>query len=364
VGARPNFVKLAPVVAALRERAPRDRHLLVHTGQHYDRSMSSSFWDELDMPPADFHLGVGSGSVGRQVSLAVSRLSRVVERERPDVVIAGGDVNSTLAAALAAVLTGTPLAHVEAGLRSFDLTMPEEVNRILTDHAADLLFTHSPEADRNLAAEGVTAERVHRSGNTMIDSLVRVRGRVDGDLLLRRHGVRRPFLFVTLHRPALVEGDLLRPTVAALERVAARMDVLFAVHPRTARALARQRIATERVRLAAPVSLSESIALQERAAGVLTDSGGIQEESTFLGVPCATLRESTDRPVTLTRGTNRLLGLRPERIDDVPALLAAARPPPGPPAGWDGRASARVAAVLDAAVAPRRSPGLQAARTR
>ncbi len=348
VGTRPNFVKMAPVMAALRRLDPDGRHVLVHTGQHYDRMMSEVFLEELGVPAPDHMLGVGSGSHAAQLSGVLEAIAPVLAAEEPELVIVPGDVNSTLAAALACAHLQIPLAHVEAGLRSFDRTMPEEVNRVLTDQVSDLLFTHSPEAAANLAAEGIAAARVHPVGNTMIDTLVALEGRFRGRRACAEHGVEPgSYVLVTLHRPALVDGPLLEDAIAALASVSASLPVLFPAHPRTRAALGERAggLAPD-LRLLDPVGYLEFLSLEADAAAVLTDSGGIQEESTYLGVPCFTLRDNTERPITVESGTNTLLGLDPERIRGLPELISEPREPTEPPAGWDGHAAGRLARVV------------------
>ena len=345
VGTRPNFVKMAPVVAALRRLDPGGRHALVHTGQHYDRMMSGVFLEELGVPEPDHMLGVGSGTHAAQLAGVLERLAPVLAEEEPELVIVPGDVNSTLAAALACAHLRVPLAHVEAGLRSYDRSMPEEVNRVLVDQVSDLLFTHSPEADENLAREGIDRGRVRLVGNTMIDSLVALEDRFRERLACARHGVEPgSYLLVTLHRPALVDGELLRPALARLAEVGERMPVLFPLHPRTRAALGAEFIPPEGLRLVEPVGYLDFLSLLADARGVLTDSGGIQEETTYLGVACFTLRDNTERPITVAAGTNRLLGLDPSRIAEIPdALATGAGSPPPPPPLWDGRAAERLA---------------------
>jgi UDP-N-acetylglucosamine 2-epimerase (non-hydrolysing) len=348
VGTRPNFVKMAPVIAALRELDPDGRHVLVHTGQHYDRMMSEVFLEELGVPPPDHMLGVGSGSHAAQLGGVLEAIAPVLAAEEPELVIVPGDVNSTLAAALACAHLQIPLAHVEAGLRSFDRTMPEEVNRVLTDQVSELLFTHSPEAETNLAAEGVAAGRVHEVGNTMIDTLVALEGRFRGRRAYADHGVEPgSYLLVTLHRPALVDGPLLDEAITALATVAEAMPVLFPAHPRTRAALGGRAAGLQPdLRLLDPVGYLDFLSLEADAAAVLTDSGGIQEETTYLGVPCFTLRDNTERPITIERGTNTLLGLDPARIADLPGLIAPPSREAEPPPGWDGRAAERLARVV------------------
>jgi UDP-N-acetylglucosamine 2-epimerase (non-hydrolysing) len=347
VGTRPNFVKMAPVMRALRRRLPAARHVLVHTGQHYDREMSELLLEELDFPAPDHLLAVGSATHGAQTARALERSERVLLDEHPDAVVVPGDVNSSLAAALAAAKLGIPVAHIEAGLRSFDRTMPEEINRLLVDQLSRWCFTHSPEADENLVREGVGAERVFRVGNTMIDTLVRMRSRIDRSRVHERMGLEDAgYLLVTLHRPALVDGPLLLDALQELDALSRALPVVFPMHPRTRARAAGFTPRSRWLRLVAPVGYIDFLALEKRAAAVLTDSGGIQEETTFLGVPCFTLRENTERPVTVVQGTNRLLGLRIEALREIPDLLGTAPAPLRPPPGWDGRAAERVADVL------------------
>lgn len=346
-GTRPNFVKMAPVIDGLRARLPAGRHVGVHTGQHYDREMSDVFFAELGVPAPDHLLHVGSDTHGAQTARALERLERVMLDDPPDVVVVPGDVNSTLAAALAAAKLGIPVAHIESGLRSFDWTMPEEINRVLVDRVSRWCFTHSPEALRNLVAEGIAPERVFDVGNTMIDSLLRMRARVQRSDVHRRLGIpQRGYILVTLHRPALVDGPLLGEALRELESLSRRYPVVFPMHPRT-RARARAFLpAGSSLHLLDPVGYIDFLALQGAACAVLTDSGGVQEETTFLGVPCFTLRDNTERPITLTHGTNRLLGLRVEALREIPRMLEAAPSPLRPPAGWDGHAGERVASVI------------------
>jgi UDP-N-acetylglucosamine 2-epimerase (non-hydrolysing) len=348
VGTRPNVMKTAPVLAGMRRRPADFEVTLLHTGQHYDDAMSEIFFSELGVGAPDIQLDVGSGTHAAQTARVMERLEPVLAERRPDLVLVPGDVNSTLAAALVASKLGIPIGHIEAGLRSFDRSMPEEINRILTDQVSDLLFTHSPEAREHLAAEGIAPDRVFAVGNTMIDTLVAMRGRLDPGAP-GAYGVQAGgYLVVTLHRPALVDGPALDAAMAALQAVAVELPVLFPCHPRTrgqieARGLA---VDPERLQLLPPLGYLEFLSLVALAAGVLTDSGGIQEETTYLGVPCFTLRDNTERPVTVSVGTNTLLGLAPERIAEVPALLATRDGRARVPDGWDGRAAERLVDVL------------------
>ena len=348
VGTRPNFVKMAPVIAACSERFGAAQNVVVHTGQHYDRAMSDVFFSELGVPEPDHLLGVGSGSHGEQAARVIERLEPVLRDERPELVIVPGDVNSTLAAGLCATRLELPVAHVESGLRSFDREMPEEINRIVVDHLSSLLFIHSEEATENLAAEGAPADRVHFVGNTMIDTLAALEGKIRSRGAASALGLEAgAYLLVTLHRPALVDGPLLADAMTALAQVARELPVLFPVHPRTrARLEALGLDAQERVTLAEPAGYLDFLSLEADAGAVLTDSGGIQEETTWLGVPCFTLRDNTERPVTIRAGTNTLLGLDPARITDIPELLGSANATPQRPDLWDGKAANRIADVL------------------
>jgi len=348
VGTRPNFVKTAPVIAALRARIPAGRHAIVHTGQHYDRLMSEVFLEELGVPAPDHMLEVGSGSHAQQTARVMERLEPVLAEERPDLVVVPGDVNSTVAAALTAAKLQIPVAHIEAGLRSFDRTMPEALNRIVTDQLADQLFIHSPEANDNLHAEGIPAERIHLVGNTMIDTLVALEERFRGAGAGAKLGVQPGgFVLVTLHRPALVDGPLLRETIGQLVALARELPVVFPVHPRTRAMMEAINSEHPGLLLCEPLGYLDFLSLLADARAVLTDSGGIQEETTYLGIPCFTLRANTERPITLSAGTNTLLGLDPAAISQIPLALTQ-RPvnPPEPPPLWDGHAAERIAAVV------------------
>ena len=339
---------MAPVIAALRARLPDARHAIVHTGQHYDRMMSEVFLEELGVPEPDHMLGVGSGSHAVQTARVIESMEPVLREEDPELVIVPGDVNSTLAAALAAAKAGIALAHVESGLRSFDRTMPEEINRTITDQLSDLLFLHSDEAAENLRAEGVADGRMHMVGNTMIDTLVSLEPRFSAAGTAGKLGLEPgDYLLVTLHRPALVDGPLLRVAMEQLSGVARELPVVFPVHPRTRNMMREMAIEAAGVLLSDPVGYLDFLSLEADARAVLTDSGGIQEETTYLGVPCFTLRANTERPVTVRAGTNTVLGLEPERIGEIPSLLEAGAGGSGnrPPL-WDGRAAERVADIV------------------
>jgi len=351
VGARPNFMKMAPVVFALRERGFKP--FLVHTGQHYDRRLSQVFFEELGMPAPDLDLGVGSDSHARQTARVMTAFEQVCETQRPELVIVAGDVNSTLAAALVAAKLHIPVAHVEAGLRSGDRTMPEELNRILTDQLAELCFTTEQSGDDNLRAEGFAPERIYSVGNCMVDTLLThaenaIAAKPWETFDLPPGG----YALATLHRPSNVDRpEDLERMVEVLERAARRLPVIFPAHPRTRKRLADAGIEL-RVRLVEPLPYLTFLGLMARARVVLTDSGGIQEETTVLCTPCLTLRNNTERPVTIETGSNRLVGTEPDSIiaalDQVlasPAAAATGRSPTAPPL-WDGAAGQRIAAVI------------------
>jgi UDP-N-acetylglucosamine 2-epimerase (non-hydrolysing) len=351
VGTRPNFMKIAPIASALAKRPDEFEHVLVHTGQHYDSDMSEIFLDELGVEEPDYRLGVGSGTHAQQSARVMERLEPVLLNQRPDFVLVPGDVNSTLAASLVAAKLGFAVGHVEAGLRSFDRTMPEEINRIVADAVSDLLFIHSPEAREHLLTEGRREEQIHYVGNTMIDTLVAVRGRLRERAAASRFGVSdRDYLVVTLHRPALVDTDLLHTALEALETLSRDVAIVFPMHPRTRARVRDAGLPLEdsgALKLIEPIGYLDFLALVATSAGVVTDSGGIQEETTFLGVPCLTLRDNTERPITESMGTNSVIGLRPEQIVEAPELLARIRSRKHrvPPL-WDGHAAERIVEVL------------------
>jgi len=363
-GARPNFVKVAPVIKALKQTG-RSEVVLVHTGQHYDYSMSAAFFEELFIPAPDIFLGVGSGSHGEQTARILSTFEEVLLKDPPAAAAVVGDVNSTLACALAAAKCGVPVAHVEAGLRSFDRTMPEEINRVLTDALADYLFTHSPDADENLRREGAPEERIFLVGNVMIDTLREYEAAARARDMAGRLGLQAGgYAMCTLHRPSNVDDPgTLRTVVEILTELQSECPIVFPMHPRTRTRLETFGLADvflEQKNLQAidPLGYLDFIGLMATAALALTDSGGVQEETTALGVPCLTLRESTERPVTVTLGTNAVVGTDPNRI-----LAAARRALNGDwprgilPEGWDGHAAERIAAVLCAerpTLAPRK----------
>lgn len=349
VGARPNYMKIAPIWARLSARGDVIQKL-VHTGQHYDRTLNDIFFDELPLPDPDIQLHIGSGSHAEQTGQALIELERVFVTMNPQLVVVPGDVNSTLAGALAAAKVGVPVCHVEAGLRSFDRSMPEEHNRRLTDHLASLLLTHSETAVENLSSEGIAGDHVVFVGNTMIDSLYSVLPRATALEKYRELGLERgSFILVTLHRPALVDTPhLLRETLSALADIATEYPVIFPIHPRT-RAHLDGGTVPAAIQLVEPMSYSAFVSLEAAAAAVITDSGGVQEETTALGVRCFTLRDNTERPVTVSHGTNDILGLEPNRVRDVPRLLRNPKPSLTPPL-WDGRAAGRAADAIAAFV--------------
>ena len=349
VGARPNFVKMAPVIDALGRRDAFEQ-VIVHTGQHYDARLSDEILADLDFPEPDYFLGVGSGSHGEQTAKVLAAFERILLDVDPVAVVVAGDVNSTLACALAASKLGIPVAHLESGLRSGDWTMPEEINRVLTDRLSDVLLTHSPEALENLVGEGLDARRVHYVGNTMIDSLRRSEKRARARAAHRDLGLTaNEYVLVTFHRPGNVDDpDRLEQIVSSLIGLSRSAPVVFPIHPRTRARLAGsgalERLEEAGVHCIEPVGYLEFLSLQAHAGAILTDSGGVQEEASALGVSCFTFRPNTERPVTLTRGTNVLLGEDPAEILDV-------RPSPWEPTPcaiplWDGHAAERVADII------------------
>ncbi len=352
-GARPNFMKIAPIMDALR-RADGVRALLVHTGQHYDERMSRLFFGQLGIPEPDVNLEVGSHSHAVQTGQVMERFEPVCLKEKPDWVLVVGDVNSTLACALVASKLGIRIAHVEAGLRSFDRTMPEEINRVLTDAISDALFVTEPSGVDNLKREGVADEKVHLVGNVMIDTLLRSRSRAEDSTILETLGVHpRRYAVLTLHRPSNVDSvEVFSSILGALEKMCEEMPVVFPMHPRSRKNLAAMGLEPRaqgivQLRMVEPLGYLDFLKLTANAAVVLTDSGGIQEETTILGVPCLTLRDNTERPITVSQGTNRLIGSGKEAI--VAAFREACERPPGPsrrPELWDGNAAQRIVDVL------------------
>jgi len=353
-GARPNFMKIAPLMRAYRA-FPSIEALLVHTGQHYDEKMSQLFFDELEIPRPDVNLEVGSGSHAQQTAAIIQRFEPVVLERRPDAILVVGDVNSTVACALVATKLEVAVFHVEAGLRSFDRRMPEEINRVLTDAISDLLFVSEPSGLENLAKEGIDSSRVHFVGNTMIDTLLANRRRAEASAILETLEVTpERYVVLTLHRPANVDDPrVLTAITDVIEDIQRDLPVVFPVHPRTrknihAAGLGPRYASMRGLKLVEPLGYLEFLKLMANAAVVLTDSGGIQEETTILGVPCLTLRENTERPVTITQGTNRLVGMDPERIRSAyRAVRSSDRPPTAVPEKWDGHAAERIAKIVD-----------------
>ena len=350
VGARPNFMKAAPVIDALKQY-PHVNQLLVHTGQHYDQNMSDVFFKELGLPEPDVNLEVGSGSHAVQTAEVMTRFEQVALTHQPDWTLVYGDVNSTVAASLVCAKLGFPVAHVEAGLRSFDRAMPEEINRLVTDQIADLLFTPSADGDENLLREGVAPQKIHLVGNVMIDTLVRLLPQAEQrwPTLQVAHSLSQ-YGLVTLHRPSNVDDpDMLLQIMTGLHSVSQQIPLLFPMHPRTRQRLTdlQFRIDNSQLRLISPIGYLDFLALQQNARLIISDSGGIQEESTYLGVPCLTVRENTERPITITVGSNQLVGqdmaLLQEKVDEI--LRGKAKQGSNPPL-WDGRAGERIARIM------------------
>jgi UDP-N-acetylglucosamine 2-epimerase (non-hydrolysing) len=344
VGARPNFVKAAPVMRAL-ERWPDARQTLVHTGQHYDRNLSDIFFSQLNMPAPDVNLEVGSASHAVQTAEVMKRFEAVVLELKPDLVLVYGDVNSTIAATLVCSKLRIRVGHVEAGLRSFDRTMPEEINRIVTDQLADLLFTPAEDGDVNLQREGVPAEKICRVGNVMIDSLIQLLPAV---MRFSKNGLPQRYALVTLHRPSNVDDSAnLKNILESLLQVNERLEVVFPAHPRTRQRIERFGINIEKLHFLGPLPYIEFLSLLRRAVVVITDSGGVQEETTYLGVPCLTMRSNTERPVTVNMGTNVLVGQDPRLLDsELTRILEGGAKKGSIPPLWDGRASERIVQSL------------------
>ncbi len=354
VGARPNFMKVAPVWQVIANQTSYQQ-ILVHTGQHYDVNMSDIFFTDLGLPAPDYNLEVGSGSHAQQTAAVMVAFEKTVLEVQPDLVLVYGDVNSTVAAALVCAKVQIPVAHVEAGLRSFDRTMPEEINRLLTDQIADLLFTPSPDGDENLLSEGVAESKIHRVGNIMIDSLVRVLPIAQQSSVLSNLTLEpNRYALLTMHRPSNVDDDtMLLAWLKTLTALSQRLPIVFPIHPRTHARIDNLSFDgnLSGLRLVEPLGYVDFLHLMSQAHVVLTDSGGIQEETSYLGIPCLTLRENTERPITVEMGTNTLIGQDTERLaEEFHAILDGdaswdKRPPEGIPL-WDGHAAERIVEVL------------------
>jgi len=349
VGARPNFMKIAPLLSEMRGRRRFDAKL-IHTGQHSSPEMSEAFFKDLGIDSPEISLGIGGGSSNDQVARVMQALEPLFGELLPDLVLVVGDVNATIAAALVASKANLRVAHVEAGLRSFDRTMPEEINRIVTDALSDYLFTTEASAEENLLREGIRRDRIYFCGNVMIDTLMRFRDRAAQSPILEQLGIEPgSYAAVTLHRPANVDDpQKLRELLEMLECLADRVPVVFPIHPRTRKVLESEGFEARRVKIIPPQGYIDFLRILSAARLVLTDSGGIQEETTILGVPCLTLRENTERPVTITQGTNRLVGTEPRRIfQAAEEALSGATVARGKPALWDGSAAPRIVEVLE-----------------
>lgn len=352
VGARPNFMKMAPLYFAMRG-APSLEPVIVHTGQHYDYVMSQAFFEDLELPEPNHFLETGSGTHAEQTGKVMIEFEKVMVQEKPDLVVVFGDVNSTVACSLTAKKLLVPVAHVEAGLRSFDETMPEEINRRVTDSISDLLFTPSPDGDENLRHEGVGDERIRRVGNIMIDSLVAILDRVTREQefqTLRQFGLEtKSYALVTLHRPSNVdEPESLRSILGYLNRLSKQISVVFPMHPRTTKNVAKFGVeidSADRLKIIDSVRYRQFVALQKHARFVLTDSGGIQEETTFLGLPCLTLRPNTERPITITEGTNELVDIASAE-EQSNRILAGQWKQGRIPDLWDGHTAERIVKAI------------------
>ena len=351
VGARPNFIKMASLLHEMANRPAVWQPILVHTGQHYSPEMSQSFFDDLKLPAPDEHLGVGGGSHAEQTAEIMKGMERILLRHSPALIVVVGDVNSTVAAALVAAKLGIPIAHVEAGLRSRDRRMPEEINRVVTDAISNYLFASEPSGVENLLAEGVEAGRVFHVGNTMIDTLLRFRERATCSDALERFGLTpRQYVLATLHRPSNVDDpERLHELICVLDSISTRLPVLLPLHPRTERRLAPEWMDQSRIRRAAPQGYLDFLHLMSNARLVITDSGGIQEETTVLGVPCLTVRENTERPVTIQQGTNHLAGNDAEPVRNLALKILSLPFPEDPPRPelWDGHAGQRILDKLE-----------------
>ena len=357
-GARPNFIKLAPLYNELSQRKTIFDPVIMHTGQHYDQKMSDIFFEELNIPEPHINLGVGSGSHATQTAKIMVETERVLQERKPDLVVVFGDVNSTMAATIAATKLGIPVAHVEAGLRSFDRSMPEEINRMVTDVLADLLLTPSSDGDRNLLNEGIAPEKIVMVGNIMIDTLVKFAPRADESKILDKLGVKpKKYALLTMHRPCNVDNsESVSALIEIIESLAEDYKIVFPAHPRTrinfqklgsrARRIADGEL--ENLIITPPLGYLDFLKLQKESAVTLTDSGGVQEETTYLGAPCLTLRPNTERPITISHGTNHLLGLNPKSaIEHARRFLKNPKIETRRPPMWDGKTSGRIADVIE-----------------
>jgi len=355
VGARPNFMKIAPIMREMAKYPKIFEQVLVHTGQHYDENMSQVFFDELDLPRPDVNLNVGSGTHAVQTAQIMERFEPVLLKHKTDCVLVPGDVNSTIACALVSSKLGVKIAHVEAGLRSFDRSMPEEINRILTDQISDLLLTPSRDADENLLREGIAPEKIHFVGNVMIDSLVRLLPKAEDrwGSLKKQYNLDR-YILVTLHRPSNVDNSgTLIEIMSALAEISRKMPVLFPVHPRTRNRISKLNLNynSSQMTLTDPMGYLDFLAMQMHAVALITDSGGIQEETSYLGVPCLTVRENTERPITITQGTNRLVASRRDNLVQVlEEVLSLTNIPKRKPELWDGMTAGRILQILRSAL--------------
>jgi UDP-N-acetylglucosamine 2-epimerase (non-hydrolysing) len=353
VGARPNFMKIAPIVREM-DKYEYLEHILLHTGQHYDDAMSKVFFEDLALPKPDIDLGVGSGSHAVQTAKVMVEFETVVNERKPDLVVVVGDVNSTLACSLVAVKLGVPVAHVEAGLRSFDRSMPEEINRIVTDALSDLLFTTELSANHNLEREGIQKEKIHFVGNVMIDTLLYCTNKVqESSIIDTLNLISGEFALLTLHRPSNVDvKETFEKVISALEKIQKQIQIIFPMHPRTKARISEFGMAEKFERMTnfvvtEPLGYLDFLNLESNCKFVLTDSGGLQEETTVLGIPCLTLRENTERPVTITEGTNILVGTDPEKIIEESTKILSGKGKSGRiPKFWDGKAAERIVEII------------------